>query len=91
MRGPGSVELHESKLNQRRFGHFCIHMVETRTIVLEDVLRLVSQRSRLCSMKNVILLSAWAELLHNHDYGRSGPSLLIESADSMIITSIKNN
>ena len=45
MRGPGSVELGESKLNLWRFGHFCthacMHLVETHTIVLEDILKLV--------------------------------------------------
>ena len=41
MRCPGSVDLDESKLNLWRFGHFCIPLVETRTIVLKDILGLV--------------------------------------------------
>ncbi len=41
MRGPGSVELGESKLNLWRFGQFCTPLVETRMIVLKDVLGLV--------------------------------------------------
>ena len=41
MRGPGSVELGESKLNLWRIGHFCTPLVETRTKVLVDILKLV--------------------------------------------------
>ena len=41
MRGPGSVELGESKLNLWRFGHFSMPLDETRTKVFKSVLRLV--------------------------------------------------
>ena len=46
MTHPGSVGLGESKLNLWRLGHFCTPLVETRTIVLKDILGLIRYKDQ---------------------------------------------
>ena len=86
MRGPGSVELGESKLNLRRFCHFWSHLVETHVSFGRHCY--IGNHSKIMAMQY-----KHVKILHGLGYfyicivlhiGEVRPSLIIESTNSII-------